>query len=158
MISEIGVVFSTWLTFEDYSDLISTRWNVENDILLRGEFVTPERRRKWKILVNSDFCKIRQDSWPNWKGFWKKLDFATTTNPARSWPDCDITPRQLTLTGCFSFILILFLRWYFFHFFTFLAGTLRSKIREKVLQFLAQSWVLTVSFVIYSIQVLTKEV
>ena len=57
MISGIGVILGIWLTFEDYLDLVSTRWNVEGDILLRGEFVTPrktERRRN-----AGDQCPVR---------------------------------------------------------------------------------------------------
>ena len=97
------MIRSTWLTFENYPDLISTSWNVENDILSREEFVTPERRRKGKILVNSFLSKSGRISGQFLAGylaglacsFEKKIDLATALNPAsypvaypaRFWPD-----------------------------------------------------------------------
>ena len=52
--SGIRVIRSTRLTFEDYSDLISISWNVEDDILLRGEVCDTRKKKKRTFLLNSE--------------------------------------------------------------------------------------------------------
>ena len=111
-------------------------WNVEDDILLRGEFVTPEKKKKRKkILVNSDFLQ-NSVSGQFLAGFLAGFE----KNLIRHCLESGLESNQI-LAGLwrgtpaanfdwlFSFILILFLVEFGLHFCSFLAGCFEGETK-----------------------------
>ena len=184
---QVGVVWllvlawNAWMILAGCLDLFSTRWNVEDDILLRGEIVTP--RKEWFSFYvyfcwtsggaqflnwkrNKKFCEklkgqIRSQIRPDlgriaW-GFWKKMVFVSGQNPAGLWR---VTVGQ-RLWPAVSFItypilakISSFLSWFI------RASWEKNKKSSSFfhLQFLLKSWVLTDGFGKYFIQGLTMVV
>ena len=154
---QVGVVWllvlawNAWMILAGCLDLFSTRWNVEDDILLRGEIVTP--RKEWFSFYvyfcwtsggaqflnwkrNKKFCEklkgqIRSQIRPDlgriaW-GFWKKW----VSPLARIRPDCDVSQSVRGYDRLFLSLLILFWPKYL-HFFPGSSVPLERKTRKAL--------------------------